>query len=177
MLINRCPDLEELSVDGAFSPLPSINAAVSYACLGVSSRNTVALRLLLGHWPKLRKLSLGDVATEIPGFAPADPSSKRRFHAFVEAHDQLEELQLSGQVNLPPTSFSGMKRSALPHLERFGGQFLLLVLDYLPCRLTQILRICVSNFDTSVLPYSSCSAFYRAFSPSRGHNALHCICP
>lgn len=103
MLIEKCPNLEELAVNG------------------VSTRSSVALRLLQGRWPNLRKLSLGDLTTELSGGATFDPGAKRPFHTFLEAHDSLQHLQLSGQVNLPPASFAGMARTALPALKSFGG--------------------------------------------------------
>jgi hypothetical protein len=103
MLRERCLDLEDLTVDGA-------------------SEETVTVHHLVdSRWPKLRKLHLGDVATERITPALLDPGSKRRFLQFLESHDNLEDLQLSGKVGMPPASFSAMDCRALPHLKHFGG--------------------------------------------------------
>ncbi|KAG5650890.1 hypothetical protein H0H81_010651 [Sphagnurus paluster] len=112
MLIHRCPNLEELTIEGA-SPLPTdIHALVE------------------GRWPKLRKLSLGDVSIDwIPGIL--EQGEKRPFVKFLEAHPLLEDLNLSRYTIQPAhlatldpgsmqlKSFSGtlQQLQALPYLQ------------------------------------------------------------
>jgi hypothetical protein len=103
LLRERCPDLQELTIDGA-------------------GERPVTVQQLVGcRWPNLHKLHLGDIATERVTPALLDPGSKRLFLQFLEAHDQLTDLQLSGKVGHPPASFSAMSRQALPMLRHFGG--------------------------------------------------------
>ncbi|KAF8210553.1 hypothetical protein K438DRAFT_1711303 [Mycena galopus ATCC 62051] len=98
MLFKRCPNLEELVIEGC-SPFPAD-----------------ARCLVDGRWPRLRKLVLGDVSINwIPAVAPAKPL----FITFLEAHTELQSLCLSrhnmdsAQLNLLDpnalklTSFSG----------------------------------------------------------------------
>jgi hypothetical protein len=111
MLIQRCPNLEELTIDGV-SPMP-----------------TDAHLLVEGRWPKLRKLTLGDVSIDwLHG--PVDPTQKRPFVTWLEAHPNLESLNLSRHtiqsVHLSDldsscfqlSSFSGtiQQLQALPHI-------------------------------------------------------------
>ncbi|KAF8904968.1 hypothetical protein CPB85DRAFT_1316043 [Mucidula mucida] len=74
MLIRKCPDLEELEIDGS-SPYP------------------VDVHMLLGgQWPHLRKLSLGDVVLD---WSLGLINNKRPFIEFLERHPTLESLRLS----------------------------------------------------------------------------------
>ncbi|PBK95600.1 hypothetical protein ARMGADRAFT_1011430 [Armillaria gallica] len=75
MLIKWSPDLEELEIEGS-SPFP-----------------VDVHRLLDGHWPKLRKLSLGDVVLDWS--LPSTPAGKRPFICFLEEHPDLQSLKLS----------------------------------------------------------------------------------
>ncbi|TRM69371.1 hypothetical protein BD626DRAFT_473844 [Schizophyllum amplum] len=111
MLLNQCPDLQELRIEGR-SPFPvDVN------------------RLTDGRWPKLRTLVLGDVSADwVP--RGAHLVDKRPFANFLEAHPTLETLELSQfsvspttlrQVNpqaMKITSFSGTldQLHALPHM-------------------------------------------------------------
>ncbi|KAG6861904.1 hypothetical protein C0995_009854 [Termitomyces sp. Mi166 len=111
MLILRCPNLEELIIEGA------------------SSLPTDIHTLVHARWPKLRKLVLGDVSIDWSP-SPADPPDKRPFIAFLEAHSALESLSLSKYNVLPQhlssidpgtlriSSFTGtlQQLQALPHL-------------------------------------------------------------
>ncbi|KAG5647179.1 hypothetical protein DXG03_001138 [Asterophora parasitica] len=111
MLIHRCPNLEELIVEG------------------VSTLPTDVHALVEGRWPKLRKLALGDVSIDwIPGLV--DQGAKRPFITFLEAHPTLDSLSLSRYTIQPVhlatidpgalqiTSFSGtlQQLQALPYL-------------------------------------------------------------
>ncbi|TFK25240.1 hypothetical protein FA15DRAFT_756029 [Coprinopsis marcescibilis] len=115
MLIERSPNLEELGIDGSYSVPTDMHYIVD------------------GRWPKLRKLTLGDVCID---WFPRSlgQGEKRPFVAFLEAHDQLETLSLSRHTiqpihlsSLDPTglsrvtSFSGTHQQlqALPHLHPF----------------------------------------------------------
>jgi len=77
-MLSRCPDLQELVIDGV-SPFP------------VDARALASFR-----WPSsLRRLVLGDVAVDwLPGDAP-DVGSKSPFIEFLEAHPKLCSLGLS----------------------------------------------------------------------------------
>ena len=114
MLIRRCPNLEELTIEG------------------VSSLPTDAHMLVEGRWPNLRKLTLGDVSIDwVPG--PVDPTQKRPFIEWLQAHPNLESLSLSRHTiqaahlsTLDPScfqlsSFSGTMQQlqAVPHLHSF----------------------------------------------------------
>jgi len=114
MLIRRCPNLEELAIDG-FSSVP-----------------TDIQFLVEGRWPRLRNLSLGDVCMDwFP--KSLNPGEKRPFISFPEAHLSLEHLtlsrhaiQLSHFTSLEAGSLSKMttlsgthqQLHALPHLHR-----------------------------------------------------------
>jgi hypothetical protein len=100
MLIQRCPNLEELTIDG-ISPMP-----------------TDAHMLVEGRWPKLRKLSLGDVSIDwVPG--PVDPTQKRPFITWLEAHPTLESLNLSRHT-IQSAYLSDLDATSL-HLSSFSG--------------------------------------------------------
>lgn len=99
MLINRCQNLEELTIDGNCS-LP-----------------TDSHHLIAGRWPNLRKLTLGDVSVDwVPGTAS---SEKRPFITFLEAHPNLKSLSLS-RHNIDSTQLSTIDPTAL-HLTSFSG--------------------------------------------------------
>ena len=111
MLIDNCPDLEELIFEGtASSPVHT-------------------QRLVEGRWPKLRKLILGDISVDwIPRIL--NPGEKRPFISFLESHKTLRVLGLSKHTVLPVhlgsvnpdhlhlTSFSGtlQQLQAISHL-------------------------------------------------------------
>jgi len=111
MLIHQCPNLEELTIDGRSSVPTDIHF------------------LIEGRWPRLRKLSLGDVCM---GWS-LNFVEKRPFISFLEAHPSLEHLSLSRHTIQPiyfvsleagslskVTTFSGTHQQlhALPHLHR-----------------------------------------------------------
>lgn len=97
--MDRCPNLQELAIDGV-SPLPP-GATV----------------LVEGRWPKLQRLSLGDIRIEW-GPHPA-PDVKCPFIAFLEAHPKLSSLSLS-RTNIDPTHLATLDPSAL-QLSSFAG--------------------------------------------------------
>ncbi|RDB16745.1 hypothetical protein Hypma_002417 [Hypsizygus marmoreus] len=100
MLIHRCPDLEELTIEG------------------VSSLPTDMHTLVEGRWPKLRKLALGDVSIDwIPG--AIDPSEKRPFITFLEAHPSLDSLSLS-RYTIQPAHFATLDPGCL-QVTQFSG--------------------------------------------------------
>ncbi|KAG6811141.1 hypothetical protein H0H92_008796 [Tricholoma furcatifolium] len=100
MLIHRCPDLEELVIEG------------------VSTLPTDVHTLVHGRWPKLRKLALGDVSIDWTP-APSDQLEKRPFIAFLEAHTALESLSLS-RYNILPSHLSSLEPGTL-HITSFTG--------------------------------------------------------
>ncbi|KAG7091006.1 hypothetical protein E1B28_010071 [Marasmius oreades] len=76
MLMERCPNLEELGIDG------------------MSSFPTEVHHILDGRWPKLRKFTLGDVVVD-RAQNPFGPPSQTSFIEFLEAHPLIEDLSLS----------------------------------------------------------------------------------
>lgn len=104
MLINRCPNLQELSFDG------------------VSPANPVdAHRLVRGRWPHLRKLVLGDIVLD--WHSAINPNVKRPFITFLEEHKQLQEVHLLGyQPSVSaPDIIRAVHREALPRVTNFSG--------------------------------------------------------
>lgn len=100
MLIKRCPNLEELSING------------------ISSLPTDARTLVNGRWPNLRQLSLGDVSLE--WHTPTSTTGpKSPFITFLEAHPNLLSLKVSR--NVPSAHFSTLDPVTLPRLTEFSG--------------------------------------------------------
>ncbi|KAF8894365.1 hypothetical protein CPB84DRAFT_1782886 [Gymnopilus junonius] len=101
MLINRCPNLEGLTVEG-YSNVP------------------IDLRFLVeGRWPRLRKLVLGDVCVD---WFPRTLNSgeKRPFVTFLEAHPELETLSMS-RCAIQPVHFNTLDIDALSRVTHFSG--------------------------------------------------------
>ena len=103
MLMLRCPDLEELTIDG-LSAVPT------------------DIRLLVkGRWPTLKKLALGDIC--IDWFPRSrNPTEKRPFVAFLEAHPHLESLSLS-RHSIQATHFALLDPTSLNRLTSFSGTY------------------------------------------------------
>jgi Leucine Rich Repeat len=89
MLIRRCPNLEELTIDG------------------ISSLPTDVHTLVDGRWPKLRKLTLGDVSIDGQLGMVNNSDQKHPFITFLEAHPTLQSLSLS-RHNIQPTHFASL---------------------------------------------------------------------
>lgn len=102
MLIERCPKLEALTIDG------------------VSALPTDAQRLVEGRWPRLQRLSLGDVVIDWTTPSPGD-EQKRPFISFLEAHSSLKSLSLSRR-NIDPQQLSLIDPETIP-LTSFSGTF------------------------------------------------------
>ncbi|KAF9526528.1 hypothetical protein CPB83DRAFT_857681 [Crepidotus variabilis] len=103
MLINKCPNLEELVLNGR-SPVP---ADIHF--------------IVAGRWPRLRKLSLGDVCVDWFPTALV-PGEKRPFITFLEEHPLLESLSLSRHA-IQPIHFNSLDPSALPYISHFSGTY------------------------------------------------------
>lgn len=101
MLIVKCPNLEELVLNGISSVPADIHHVVE------------------GRWPKLRKLFLGDVCVD---WFPMSitPNEKRPFITFLEAHPFLELLKVSRHT-IQPHYLSALSPSALERLISFSG--------------------------------------------------------
>ncbi|KAF8633661.1 hypothetical protein AX15_001310 [Amanita polypyramis BW_CC] len=111
MLIDSCPNLEELIIEGT-SSVPVHNHY-----------------LVNGRWPKLQKLILGDISVDWTS-GPLNPGEKCSFISFLESHKNLRVLGVSKHTVLPNhlasinpdhfqlTSFSGTHQQlqAIPHL-------------------------------------------------------------
>jgi hypothetical protein len=104
MLMDRCPDLEELSVEGTIL------------------HPAEATLLLRGRWPRLRKLILGDTVfdwrEDIPTVNHQD--AKRPIIQFLEAHPTLETLGLS-RHSMQPAVLSSMSSVAMAKVTHFNG--------------------------------------------------------
>jgi hypothetical protein len=98
MLMDRCPNLEELAIDGV-SPVP-LNAG----------------SLLDGRWPNLRRLSLGDMILDWPHRSTTE---KCPFTTFLEAHPMLKSLSISRR-NVDPVHLASLNPDAL-QLTSFSG--------------------------------------------------------
>lgn len=103
MLIARCPNLEELVLDGTSSVPSDIHFIVN------------------GRWSKLRRLSLGDVCVDwFPVSLISD--GKRPFITFLEEHPLLEYLSISRHT-IQPHHLRALGPSSLRHLTMFSGTF------------------------------------------------------
>ncbi|KAH8995178.1 hypothetical protein EDB86DRAFT_2804655 [Lactarius hatsudake] len=104
MLINRCPNLEHLAIDG-HSPHAPVDAH----------------GLVRGRWPKLRSLLIGDVVFD--WHVGLNTTLGRPFHAFLDAHRNLEALHL--QSHAPSVSAPGvladLHADALAKVSTFSG--------------------------------------------------------
>ncbi|CAK5281631.1 unnamed protein product [Mycena citricolor] len=100
MLFQRCPNLEELVIEG-HSPFP-----VDVRCLTE------------GRWPHLHKLRLGDVAVD---WTTPPTTGKGAFIAFLEAHDGLHSLGLS-RHNVDHRHLTALEPDILK-LSSFTGTF------------------------------------------------------
>ncbi|KAJ7497567.1 hypothetical protein FB451DRAFT_237206 [Mycena latifolia] len=99
MLFKRCPNLEELVIEG-HSIFPA-----DARCLAD------------GRWPNLQKLALGDVS--IDWHSTPSPTSKCPFITFLEAHTELQSLALS-RHNVDPLQLNSLESDALK-LTSFSG--------------------------------------------------------
>ncbi|KAJ7158616.1 hypothetical protein C8R46DRAFT_395603 [Mycena filopes] len=108
MLLDRCPNLEQLTIDT------------------VNERYIDVRPLFQARWPKLRHLTLGDFVL-LDAFATVDPlQTNNGMTNFLTAHPSLEEVvlhQLEGwyfplSLSLPPT--------ALPNVKHFSARFLMI---------------------------------------------------
>lgn len=101
MLIDHCPNLEELGVDGSYSVPTDMHFIVG------------------GRWPQLRKLTLGDVCID---WFPRSlgQGEKRPFIAFLEAHEHLESLSLSRHT-IQPIHLSTLDPASLSRVTAFCG--------------------------------------------------------
>ncbi|KAI0045961.1 hypothetical protein FA95DRAFT_1520828 [Auriscalpium vulgare] len=104
MLIKRCPNLQELTLDG-FAPHDPVDAH----------------RLTRGRWPALRTLTLGDVVVD--WHTHVNASVRRPFLAFLEAHRALADLRLLGheQSVAAPALLTDVHADALARVEHFAG--------------------------------------------------------
>ena len=101
MAISKCPDLEELSIEGSYS-VPTDIRYISE-----------------GRWPNLKKLTLGDVCIDwIP--RSLSPGEKRPFITFLEAHPQLESLNLSRHT-VQPIHLASLDPESLNRVTSFSG--------------------------------------------------------
>jgi len=99
LLIARCPHLEELDLCGTSTVPADIHFVVD------------------GRWPKLRKLSLGDVSIDL---FPLVSGEKRPFITFLEEHPAIDSLSLSRRT-IQPHHLSTLSPAALEHLASFSG--------------------------------------------------------
>ncbi|KAJ7838679.1 hypothetical protein B0H13DRAFT_2677367 [Mycena leptocephala] len=99
MLFKRCPNLEELVIEG------------------FSSFAADAHCLVDGRWPNLQKLALGDVSID---WDSPSPAAKCPFISFLEAHTELQSLAQHMDADaFKLTSFSG----TLPQLQELSHSY------------------------------------------------------
>jgi hypothetical protein len=98
MLFKRCPNLEELVIEG-YSTFPA-----DARCLAQ------------GRWPNLHKLALGDISID---WSAVSPAAKCPFITFLEAHTELQSLGLS-RHNIDPSQLTSLDHDALK-LTSFSG--------------------------------------------------------
>lgn len=99
--MQRCPNLEELAIDG------------------VSSLPADFHQICRGRWPNLSKLSLGDIVIDWDG---RRPNHKSPFITFLEEHPTLKCLSLSRR-NLDPDHFASLSPDVNLQLTSFCGTF------------------------------------------------------
>ncbi|EMD37352.1 hypothetical protein CERSUDRAFT_114029 [Gelatoporia subvermispora B] len=101
MLVHRCPNLESLSL------------------AGTSTEPSDAARLCSARWPRLRKLTIGDV---VFGLAPPlHAAPTQPFLDFLERHPTLEGLHIVGHPGIAPVDLAELDPNALPGLRDFSG--------------------------------------------------------
>ncbi|KAF7315425.1 hypothetical protein MIND_00057300 [Mycena indigotica] len=98
MLFTRCPNLQELSIEG-YSAFPAD-----------------AHCIIEGRWPHLQRLTLGDLSVD---WSPANSEQKGPFVAFLEAHPELQSLSLS-RHNVDPVHLHSIDHDTLK-LTSFSG--------------------------------------------------------
>ena len=100
--MDRCPNLEELGIEG------------------VSSFPAEAQHILEGRWPKLRKLSLGDVVVDgHQGLLGSSFTPQTSFIDFLKLHPLINDLSLS-RANANHNQLATLEPSALK-LRAFSG--------------------------------------------------------
>ncbi|KAJ7747250.1 hypothetical protein B0H16DRAFT_1555259 [Mycena metata] len=99
MLFKRCPNLEELVIEG-YSSFPAD-----------------ARCLVEGRWPNLHKLSLGDISID---WDPTSPTTKCPFITFLEAHTEIQSLSLS-RHNFDPVQLNSLGHDGLRQMTCFSG--------------------------------------------------------
>jgi len=104
MLVKRCPNLEQLAIDG-YSPHAPVDAH----------------GLVRGRWPKLRSLLIGDVVLD--WHVELNPALGRPFRAFLEAHRTLEQLHLHSHAPsvAAPSVLANLDPDALTKVSTFSG--------------------------------------------------------
>ncbi|KAF8872955.1 hypothetical protein BD779DRAFT_1679476 [Infundibulicybe gibba] len=107
MLLNRCPDLEELAICSFSS----------------SARLFDFQRITDGHWPKLHTLTLGSFGYQ--NDFSLSPPTEATLGRFIGAHPCLKYMRLSWNFKrwMSPDNFFPMNlpASALPNLDTFIG--------------------------------------------------------
>jgi hypothetical protein len=109
-----CPQLEEVTFTGSDT-----------------SRAYDSVRQFMGsEWPALRRLAVGEIDFKMASPAQSGSSFKSQFFRFLESHDSIKDLHLSGKVHLVPKVFTAMSRSALPNVKQFRGAWIFSFLSW-----------------------------------------------
>jgi hypothetical protein len=98
MLLNHCPDLVELTLEGTCN---------TYQLWTIR-------KILSGRWPRLRSVSFGSLS---PHEAPSDDEEMA---SFLSAHPSLEEIRFMSGMYYSRSSLFYLP--ALPHLYCFNGR-------------------------------------------------------
>ncbi|KDQ55840.1 hypothetical protein JAAARDRAFT_37263 [Jaapia argillacea MUCL 33604] len=138
MLTERCPDLEELTIDG------------------ISAQPTDGQILFNSCWPKLRKLGVGPVLVQFPTHhhpqlhnpivnpnQPQEPEIPPLI-SFLSNHPTIQDLSLPSSIHVPPSHLTLIPPISLPNLKTYTGS--LSQLPHLPASaLSQLTDICLSD--------------------------------
>lgn len=99
MLLNRCPNLQQLTI----------------TTLSDSPCSLELLPLMAGRWPSLRSLTLGDFVVEATSF-----STHAAFGAFLAAHPQLTDVRFDRRARVYIYASTQLQTS-LPGVEVFSS--------------------------------------------------------
>lgn len=136
MLLERCPDLEELTMGGA-SP----------------ARRLFDIRhVMSGRWPRLRRLVFGDIVLQLDDES-ASSLDEKAFNDFFLYHSKLDVIALQhagGNPNMP-SSFL-LPQYALPSIETFSGPLRYVRTLPQPTRLKHLALTCLHHIPSSFPP-------------------------
>jgi hypothetical protein len=129
MLLHHCSNLEKLELGGRGTSL--------------FTRLFDVRPLALGHWPKLRSLTLGHTLMR-----EGPTASTNTFETFISSHLNLKELSLPCSTRYPKLNLAGSGVA----IESFSGSLPYLLGIILSCNLTK-LSLCTEEHAAWYIPY------------------------